>query len=209
LSKVDFRLYLITDRRLCRNQDLLPVVKRACAAGVRAVQLREKDWPARQTFEVAAQIKALCNTSNTKLFINDRADIAAALGADGVHLTSQSLSVHIVRTVFPNNMLVGTSTHSAEEAIHAESDGADFIVFGPVFPTPSKWAYGPPQGLDRLKETASKVRIPVFAIGGIDPARAELCKKYGAWGVAVISSILSADNIHEKVREFEKTLESL
>lgn len=206
---MDFRLYLITDRHQCPDENLLPVVEQACAAGVKAIQLREKDWPARRVFEMAAQLKKICEPTRTKLFINDRADIADAVGAEGVHLTSQSLSVPVVRRILTPPKLIGVSIHSLAEAVQAQNAGADFVVFGPVFDTPSKRAFGPPQGLMKLKEVAQSINLPVLAIGGIDPQRAQMCRECGAHGAAVISSIMSADNVNEKIKEFETALGSL
>ncbi len=207
--KIDFRLYLITGSHFCENENILPVARVACAAGIKAIQLREKGWSARQVFETATQLKEICGASRTKLFINDRADIADAVGADGIHLTSQSLPVSVVRNFVTFPKLIGVSTHSLAEAALAEANGADFIVFGPIFDTPSKRVYGSPQGLEKLKQVAKGVRIPVFAVGGIDSERAFQCRKNGAWGVALISAIMSADNITKKILEFETALGSL
>ena len=187
----------------------MPVMQQACAAGVKAAQLREKDWSARQVFETAAELKKICEPTQTQLFINDRADIADAVGAEGVQLTAGSLAPPIVRKILSTPKLIGVSTHSLSEAVLAEAADADFIVFGPVFETQSKRTYGPPQGLKRLQQVVESVRIPVFAVGGIDPPRARVCLDHGAWGVAVISAIMSADNVKEKMLEFEKALGSL
>lgn len=209
MQKIDFRLYLITDRRLCRDQNLAPVIQEACRAGVKAVQLREKDWSARQIFQTAAELKKICAPSLTKLFINDRADIADAVSADGVQLTAESLPVPIIRNIVTSPKLIGVSTHSLADAQTAEAEGADFILFGPVFDTPSKRPFGQPQGLGGLNAIVKGVKIPVFAVGGIDSERAFQCREYGAWGVALISAIMSADNITKKILEFETALGSL
>ncbi len=187
----------------------MPVVKQACAAGLKAFQLREKDWPTRQLFETARRLKKITDSTQTKLFINDRVDLAAAVGAAGVHLTSASLPVAVVRKIAAAPKLIGVSTHSLAQAQQAEAAGADFILFGPVFDTPSKRQYGPPQGLGALEEITKSVRLPVFAVGGVTPQRAEWCRAAGAWGAAVISAIMAADNVREKVLEFGNALGSL
>jgi len=114
-----------------------------------------------------------------------------------------------VRRTGGENTLVGVSTHSVVRAVHAETEGADFITFGPVFETASKLHYGEPQGLEKLNEVSSSVNIPVFAIGGVTPERAKACMAQGAWGVAVVSSILASTDIGRTVSEFERALGSL
>lgn len=209
MSNVDFRFYLITDRHQCRGRKLTDVVQQACAAGVRAVQLREKDLSARHLFELAQNIRSITHATQTKLILNERFDIMLAGEADGVHLTSSGLSAGVVRKHVGEDRLIGISTHSLEEAQAAEQAGADFILFGPVFFTASKAKYGEPQGLKKLKNVADKTKIPVFAVGGIDPERARQCHQYGAWGVAAISSIMQASNIGSIVKQFEDALDRL
>ena len=203
---INFRLYLITDRQLCPDQNVLPLIDEVCAAGIKAIQLREKDLSAREMFRMATDLKKICAAAQSKLLINDRADIAEGVGADGVHLTSRSMPVPVVRSVLTSPKVIGVSIHSLAEAVQAQAEGADFAVFGPVFDTPSKRAYGPPQGLEKLSEVVQSVTIPVFAVGGIDPQGALKCRECGAWGVAVISSIISADNVRERILEFEQAL---
>jgi len=207
-SKIGFRFYLITDRRRCAAEKLQPVIEEACRAGVKAVQLREKDLSARALFELAHEMKNICHRSGTKLFINDRADIAAAVAADGVHLTAQSLPLPAARTLLKTK-LVGVSTHSLAEAEHAAAAGCDFILFGPIFETPSKSAFGPPQGLGRLQDVAKRVSVPVFAVGGIMPPRSRACLEHGAFGVAVISAIMGAPNAAQAINDFKNYMGEL
>lgn len=209
MPKVNFRLYLITDRRQTLTGDLATVIHDACQAGVKAIQLREKDLTARELFSLAANIQSTCRTTNTKLFINERADIAHALDLDGVQLTSRSFPVQAARKILAPEKLIGVSTHSLNEASLAEKDGSDFLLFGPVFPTLSKYRYGKPQGLEKLKDMTRKTKIPVFAVGGITPERALKCVENGAFGVAVISAIMKSQNIGKKVEEFETYLSKL
>jgi thiamine-phosphate pyrophosphorylase len=173
----------------------------ALAAGVRAVQLREKDLPVRKTLDLAFRLSDICQRFGAGLLINERADIAAIVGADGTHLTSNSIPASLIRKIIPGK-LVGVSTHSIEEAAIAEMHGPDYIVFGPVYETASKLKYGRPLGLDLLQAVCSETRIPVLAIGGITPRRAAECLKHGAHGVAVISSILGQEKVEVAVRNF-------
>ena len=137
-------------------------------------------------YELTSRAAKITRGSQTRLLVNDRADIARAAGADGVHLTSQSLPAVEVRRIFGREFLIGVSTHSLAEA-RAASDGADFVVFGPIFDTESKRAFGEPQGLDKLRELTSKLpEIPVIAIGGITMENFDACLGSGASGVAAI-----------------------
>lgn len=126
--------------------------------------------------------------SATRLLVNDRFDIAKAAGADGVHLTSRSLPANIVRSICGDDFLIGVSTHSLETALDARAAGADFVVFGPVFETPSKQIYGKPQGLDKLREVTTALQgFPVLAIGGINLENVYECFCAGASGMAAIN----------------------
>lgn len=142
---------------------------------------------ARVLFELTARAAEITRGSSTRLLVNDRSDIARAAGADGVHLTSQSLPADVVRKPYGPEFLIGVSTHSLDEARAARTGGADFVVFGPVFETESKLAFGTPQGLSRLEEVTSELRgFPVIAIGGITLENAGACFQAGASGVAAI-----------------------
>ncbi|MFQ5770638.1 MAG: thiamine phosphate synthase [bacterium] len=206
---VNFRLYLISDRRQSQNRPLSEVIREACQAGIKAVQLREKDLPPISLYHLAREINEICQSNHTKLLINDRADIAQAVNADGIHLTSQSLPVETVRKCLTSLNIIGVSTHSLAEAQQAEASGCDFILFGPIFESPSKIAFGKPQGLKKLYELTKVVNVPIFAVGGIHPERAKQCVENGAAGVAVISAIMRAPDIHKIVKKFENSLGKL
>jgi len=168
--------------------------------GTKAVQLREKDVPLRQLLAMAYAMRTLTAGYGAALFINDRVDVAVAVGADGVQLGRNSVPPSAAKTASGGRLLVGASTHSLAEAVQAEKDGADFLTFGPVYQTPSKLQYGPPVGTGALRDVCATVAVPVFAIGGITPERTAEVKSAGARGVAVISAILGA-------KEREKTTE--
>jgi thiamine-phosphate pyrophosphorylase len=200
--KTDFNLYLITDRKqLSAGCSLYNAVRQALAGGVRAVQLREKDISTRELLKLAYSMRALTSKYDAKLFINDRLDIALAVGADGIHLRQNSIPTDAVRKAVEKKLLIGVSTHSMKEAKEAEKGGADFITFGPVYKTPSKLKYGVPVGLKRLKTVCSAINIPVFALGGVKRRRIEEVMKTGAHGTAMISEILSAADIKNRTKE--------
>ena len=167
--------------------NVLRVVQAAVAAGIDLVQIREKNLSARVLYQLSAAGAGISKGSTTKLLINDRADIAAAVKADGVHLTTSSLRADVVRRTFGEDFLIGVSTHSAEEALSARLGGADFVVFGPVFATESKSEYGEPAGLDRLKKVCVELAaFPVLALGGLTPGNVTACIQAGAQGLAAI-----------------------
>ncbi len=201
------RLYLITDRTQTRGRSLVEVVKAGLEGGVRLVQLREKDLSGKDLFYLAKELRELTSQYNAKLLINDRVDIALAVGADGVHLGRQSMSVKDARRAVEISSLpvtvpiIGTSTHSLKEALQAEADGADFITFGPVYYTPSKSSYGAPVGIDKLKEAARAVNLPIYALGGVKKENIEEVMSADAYGVAVISAIMSAEDVKKSTEE--------
>jgi thiamine-phosphate pyrophosphorylase len=168
-------------------QRILLLVAAAVGERVSLIQLREKNLSARTLFQLTAQASFITRGSQTRLLVNDRADIAAAANADGAHLTTRSLSASVVRHTFGPSMLIGVSTHTLDEALTAREEGADFAVFGPVFETPSKSAYGPPAGLEKLSEVARSLKpFPILALGGITPENAPHVLAAGASGVAGI-----------------------
>lgn len=195
MSRVDFSLYLITDRHQTAGRPLLAVLEQALSAGVKAVQLREKDLDTRSLAELASQLLALTRKQRALLFINDRVDLVMALGADGVHLRSDSMPVQAARRVLGPNRLIGASVHSIEAVLNAETEGADFAVLGPIYDTPSKRRHGEPIGLRVLEEASQQSHIPIFAIGGISVPRVHEVRRAGACGVALISAILLAEDV--------------
>lgn len=167
---------------------ILHLAEAAVAAQISLFQIREKMLSARGLFELVTRAVKITRGSSMRVLVNDRFDIALAAGADGVHLTSTSLPVRVVRSICGPEFLIGASTHSLETACDARDSGADFIVFGPVFETESKRGYGPPQGLSKLQQVASELQgFPVVAIGGISLDNAESCFVAGASGIAGIS----------------------
>lgn len=169
-------------------QQILLQVSTAVTAGIQLIQIREKKLRSRVLFELATRAVSIAQGTRTRVLVNDRADIAASAGADGVHLTTRSLEAAVVRDAFGDEFLVGSSTHSLAEARRARDGGADFIVFGPIFPSLSKKKYGPLLGVQALSDVAGElVPFPVLALGGISTGNAAECMRAGASGVAAIS----------------------
>jgi thiamine-phosphate pyrophosphorylase len=172
------------------------LVRAAVDAEVPLFQIREKSLSGRVLFELVMHAAEITRGSKTRLLVNDRSDIARAAGADGVHLTTGSLPVEVVRKTFGVEFLIGVSTHSLNEARVAQAGGADFVVFGPVFETESKRAYGEPQGLGKLREVTSALDgFPVVAIGGITLENVGACFEAGARGVAAIRLLNDAEQL--------------
>jgi len=205
-------LYLITpgDANSATNalsssfKKILSQVACATAAGIHLVQLREKSLTTRTLFELTERAVQLVQGTSTRILVNDRADVAKAAGAHGVHLTTQSIGAATIRRTFGEEFLIGASTHSITEATEARDEGADFVVFGPVFPTVSKKTYGPPIGLDALRQVSMTLDpLPVLALGGITIKNAPECLGAGASGIAGISLFSQLD----KIRSLRATLD--
>jgi thiamine-phosphate pyrophosphorylase len=189
-NPIDFNLYLITDRtQVATNHTLLSAVDSALQGGVKAIQLREKDLSAAALLPLALELRDLTRQYNARLLINDHIDVALAVQAEGVHLGEHSQPTDVVRQLIGPKLLIGVSTHNSADISRAAEQGADFVTFGPVYATPSKAAFGPPQGLKALAEACRGSSLPVFALGGITPPRTAEVRQAGASGVALISAI--------------------
>ncbi|MEP6707630.1 MAG: thiamine phosphate synthase [Pyrinomonadaceae bacterium] len=181
-------------------QDLLTLVRAAVAAHIDLVQLREKNLTARMLYELTARAAEMTRDSGTRLLINDRSDVAEAAGADGVHLTTNSVEASVIRGTFGREFVIGVSTHSLSEACAARDAGADFAVFGPVFETGSKRQYGSPVGLEALREAAGALAsFPILAIGGISLTNASACLRAGAGGIAAIGLFANSESLKSVV----------
>jgi thiamine-phosphate pyrophosphorylase len=204
---IDFKLYLITDRKLFKDRSSLSAaLEEALQGGVRALQLREKDLCIRDMLEMAYEMREITKKHGAKLFINDRVDVAKAVDADGVHLGGSGIHPQAARKAAGGSMIIGVSTHSMEQAKNAEREGADFITLGPVYETPAKMRYGAPLGRDIIEKVKDGVSVPVFAIGGIKKERVGEVLKAGACGIALISGILGSGDIYNETKEFMRLL---
>lgn len=205
--RADFQLYVITDRKLIRDGNLagaceavLKAGSEAAPRGAVAIQLREKDLDARPLYELAIGLRAVCSRYGAPLLINERIDVALAADADGVHLPFDSVGANQARKLLGPNRLIGASTHSPPDVAGAAREGADFVVFGPVFDPISKDAATPAWGPLGLRKACAAAQIPVFALGGITPQRiAQLYESPSAArvpaGVAAIGSIFQSNDI--------------
>ena len=188
----DYSLYLVTDRTLSLGRSTVEVVRAAIRGGVSCVQLREKGCSTREFMDEARLLKALLAGTGVPLFINDRLDVALAVGADGVHLGQNDLAIADARRLVGNRMIIGISAESVADAVRAEAEGADYIGASPVFTTPTKTDTASPLGLDGLRAIRRAVQLPLVAIGGIDADNAAQVLRAGADGLAVVSAIVSA-----------------
>ncbi|HKQ33851.1 MAG TPA: thiamine phosphate synthase [Nitrospiraceae bacterium] len=195
------RLLVVTDRHQTHGRPLVPLLQRMLTAGISMVQLRERDLSARELMTLAHEVQALTASHGSQLLINDRIDVALALEGVGVHLRSNSLPVSVARQMLGAQRLLGISAHSVEEVVQAASQGADYIFLGPIYETPTKQMYGPPLGIHTLEKACGLIRIPIVGIGGVTAARAREMRRAGAFGVAVITAILGADDVESATRE--------
>ncbi|HEY6260536.1 MAG TPA: thiamine phosphate synthase [Nitrospiraceae bacterium] len=195
------RLLVVTDRHQTNGRPLVPLLQRVLTVTVPMVQLRERDLSARELAMLAREVWAMTASYRSPLLINDRIDIALALEGVGVHLRNNSLSVSVARQLLGAQRLLGISVHSVEEVMEAASQGADYIVLGPIYETPSKKIFGPPLGIHTLEKACRLVHIPIIGIGGVTAARALEMRRAGAFGVAVITAILGAADVESATRE--------
>ena len=175
-------------------------MRQALAAGVRFFQYRDKKGKRKSIYETAVRLAGIAAQAKACFVVNDHADIAAASGADGVHLGQDDLPIEYARKLLGNDKRIGISTHSLDQARRAEAAGADYIGFGPIFRTSTKDA-GTMQGVQNLIVVRNSINIPVIAIGGINQANVEFVLRAGADGAAVISAVLSTDDIHRASEE--------
>jgi thiamine-phosphate pyrophosphorylase len=195
------RLLVVTDRHQTNGRPLVPLLQQMLAAGTPAIQLRERDLSVRELLTLAREVQAVTALHRSQLLINDRIDVALALDGVGVHLRSNSLPILVARQLLGAQHLLGISVHSIEEAVLAELQGADYIILGPIYETPSKQMFGPPLGIHVLERACERVRIPIIGIGGVTAVRAREMRRAGAFGAAVITAILGANDVESATRD--------
>jgi len=191
---LDLSLYLVTDRALSLGRETVNVVSAAIRGGVTCVQLRDKTCSTRAFVEEARAIKVLLQKAEPPipLIINDRVDVAMAIGADGVHLGQTDMGIEDARRLVGKAMIIGISAESVEDAVQAERAGADYLGISPVFATPTKTDTAPPLGLEGIRAIRAAVSLPLVGIGGIHQQNVTDVLLAGTDGVAVVSAIVSA-----------------
>ncbi len=195
--RMRYGLYVITCEDPSRGRGHLEVAEAALKGGATTIQLRDKHMPAKELYRLAEEMKLLVKSCalGSIFIINDRVDVAAAVGADGVHLGQEDLPLEAARKILGKTAIIGVSAANVKEAVEAERGGANYLGVGPVFPTPSKDDAGEPIGLGGLEEIRRAVSIPLIAIGGINQDNLEAVLKAGADGAAVISAVAGAEDM--------------
>lgn len=194
MGAVDYSLYLVTDRALARGRATAEIVRAAVAGGATCVQLREKTCGTREFIEEARAVQAALRGTGVPLIINDRVDVALAVGAAGVHLGQRDMALADARRLGPPGWIVGVSAESVADAVRAEREGADYVGASPVFATPTKADHAAPLGLAGLRRMRAAVKLPLVAIGGLHAGNAREVVRAGADGLAVVSAIVAADD---------------
>lgn len=201
-------LYLILDPSVAGTRSLSDLVKTALDAEVRLFQLRMKAAETGSLYEMAAALCPLVHKGGGTFIVNDRCDVAAAVGADGVHLGQDDVPLADARAILGPGKLIGISTHNLAQAIEAQAGGADYIGFGPIFPTATKENPDPVVGVEGLREVKARLRIPIVAIGGINARNAAAVRAAGADCVAVVSAVLAASDPKGAIAELRKAIVS-
>jgi thiamine-phosphate pyrophosphorylase len=193
-------LYAILDIGLCKGREPIAILDEFLRAGVQLVQLRAKDCDSNAFFTLAGAARESTRRAGAKLIVNDRLDIALAVRSDGVHLGQEDLPLAAARKIAGDRLIVGVSTHNLDQARRAESDGADYIGFGPMFTTTTKATGHAPRGLAMLREIKDAIGIPVVAIGGIKEHNLASVWRAGADSAAIISDLMGAENASRKIQ---------
>ncbi|ADL06817.1 thiamine phosphate synthase [Thermosediminibacter oceani] len=202
--KPDFTLYAVTERSYLHGRDLVEAVEEAIRAGITVLQLREKDAPGREFYELALRLRELTRVYGIPFIINDRVDIALAVDADGVHVGQEDIPADVARKIIGPGKILGVSAKTVEEAIRAEKDGADYLGVGAIFPSPTKPS-SEAIGLEGLIKIKNAVKIPVVAIGGITVQNANEVMATGVDGICCISAVFCGD-ITENVRALRRAI---
>jgi len=200
-------LYVITDEQLSKGRSHAAVAKQAIDGGADVIQFRDKSASSRKLYNDALAIRKITRQTNVIFIVNDRLDIALAVDADGVHVGQTDLPARVARQLIGEGKILGVSVETQQQAIQAEQDGADYLGVGPVFEARStKPDAGEPRGLVLLKEIRHQCTMPIVAIGGINAHNAKDTIRAGADGIAVISAIVSADDIAIASRELKEII---
>jgi thiamine-phosphate pyrophosphorylase len=200
-------IYPVTCQDLSGGRKNLQVLDEILKGGATIIQLREKKWDKRDIYEMAVEFRKRTSEKDVLLIINDYVDIALASGADGVHLGQEDLPIEAARRIAPE-LIIGASSHSLEEALAAETQGADYVNIGPVFPTKTKEGVSRFLGTSAIKEIGSRLKVPFTTMGGINNHNIYQVLEAGARRVAMVTGIIQAENIAERVRELRSMIHS-
>ena len=203
----NWNLYVITDEQLGRGRTHLQMAQNAITGGADVIQLRDKNASGKKLYETGLELKHLASEQKVSFIVNDRLDLGLILDADGIHVGQSDIPVEAARRLLGPHKILGVSAASLMEALHAEADGADYLGVGPIFEARgTKADAGNPQGLDLLIQIRQKCRLPLIAIGGINRQNVSRVIRAGADGVAVISAIVSADDISEAANQIKSAI---
>ncbi|GAB4370183.1 MAG: thiamine phosphate synthase [Calditrichia bacterium] len=206
-ANLKWNLYVITDEKLSKGRSHLEIAREAIAGGADVIQLRDKEASSRKLFEVGCQLRNLTRKTATIYIVNDRLDIALATDADGLHVGQDDLPAEVARRLLGEDKILGVSARSVEEAIEAQQAGADYLGLGPVFEARgSKADAGEPLGLTLIRETRKHCSLPIVAIGGIHAGNVGEVIRAGADAVAVISAVVSAEDIRQAARQLKEQI---
>ncbi|MBP2681404.1 MAG: thiamine-phosphate pyrophosphorylase [Candidatus Krumholzibacteriota bacterium] len=201
-------LHVLTDETVQNRFTHLELAERAIDGGADTIQFRDKNKSTRELLAVAASLVRLCRSRGVPLIINDRVDVAIAIGADGVHLGQQDIPVSVARKLVGPDRIVGGTAATLADALAAQREGADYVGFGHIYPTGSKRKPGPPKGPDAVREVSAALSIPVVAIGGIDRGNYLGVFEAGAWGIAVIAAVCASPDPALAAREISSGIDS-
>ena len=199
-------IYPVTCERLSSGRSNVEVLKAVVQGGARIIQLREKEYSIRELYNLAVKFRKITQKAGVLLIINDHVDIAMAAGADGVHLGQDDFPLQAARKIAPE-LIIGASTHSLQQAIQAQQDGADYINIGPIFPTSTKEGVERFLGPEAIAEISPAIKVPFTVMGGISEANIDQVLAQGARRVAMVTAITQAADIAEKTNFLKKTIQ--
>jgi thiamine-phosphate pyrophosphorylase len=198
-------VYPVTCERLSEGRSNLEVLEAVIQGGSKIIQLREKEYPKRDLYNLALKFREITTRGRVLLIINDHVDIALAVDADGVHLGQEDLPLQVARKLAPE-LLIGASTHSLQQALQAEKDGADYVNIGPIFPTKTKDGVGRSLGPKAISEISPQIKVPFTVMGGINAENIDQVLAEGARRVAMVTAITRAADIAAKVRSLKEKI---
>lgn len=200
------KLHILTDTVLQSRFSHMEITRLAIAGGADTIQYRQKSGSTREMIEIARNMKQLCSEAGVTFIVNDRLDVAIAAEADGVHLGQDDFPIPMARELLGEGRIIGGSAATLDEALKCLSEGADYVGFGPVYPTSSKDDAGPVSGIDILKQVVEIIPLPIIAIGGVGAENIPDVMRAGAHGIAVISAVCCQDDPEEATRSLYQAL---